>query len=122
MQPRILIVDDNQDTVFVLNEYFNDEGFQSQYAGTGRDALRKFRTSRPEILVTDYLLPDIDGVTLVNQCRALSPHLKVIYITGVDIIRKNRALRPGPDCKVIQKPARPREIVAMMKAMLLSDT
>ncbi len=115
---RILVVEDHKETAVVLNDYFRAHDLSSEVALTGMEALEKFEADRHDLLVTDYTLPDTNGMALVAACRAISPSVKVIYITAVDLHRIDPLFKTGPACQVIDKPARPARILELIRKML----
>lgn len=115
---RILVVEDHKETALVLNDYFRAHDLNSHVALTGMDALEKFEAERHDLLVTDYTLPDTNGIALVAACRAISPSVKVIYITAVDLRGIDPLFKTGPDCQIIGKPARPGDILELIRKML----
>ncbi len=117
MKSKILIVEDHKDTAFVLKEYFDCEGYDSDVATTGKEALRKFKARKHDVIVTDYNLPDLNGLELAKQCRRIVDDVKIIFITGADILRSNPGLKTATKCKVVQKPVRPKEILKLVLGM-----
>lgn len=114
---KILIIEDNEDTALVLQEFFADVGFKADVAVTGREALQKFRKGRHQMLITDFMLPDTDGYSLVKKCKGIANDVKVIYLTGVDIGKNLSQVEVGADCQIIKKPARPGDILKMVHKM-----
>ena len=74
MPQRILVVDDDRQIVRLVSAYLEHAGFQTLTAYDGAAALRLARTERPDLIVLDLMLPDIDGADLTRTIRA-DPHL-----------------------------------------------
>ena len=115
---KLLIVEDHHETAAVLQEFFSASGLEADTAQSGRQAIEKFGAVRHDLIVTDYLLPDTNGVALVEACKRIHAGVKVVYITGADIVRKNPALKLGAKARVVEKPARPAAILEVIKEML----
>lgn len=81
---RVLIVDDDPAVVEVLKDFFTEAGYTTDTALTGRDALTLIQQTRPEVVLLDIRMPDIDGVEVLGRIRAAHPEIPVIMITGND--------------------------------------
>ncbi len=79
---RILIVDDELSILEVLKTLLSHEGHSITTSGDGKDALRKLKENVFDLLITDIRMPEIDGITLLQQARELQSHLAVIVITA----------------------------------------
>ena len=80
--PRILIVDDETMITNLFEISLNDEGFHAETANCGRDALEMFKRCDYDVVVTDIMMPDINGVNLVENIKKMKPEIAVIVITG----------------------------------------
>ena len=114
MKKTILIIEDNRETAFVLREYFQDNGFDSEVAINGKEAVEKFYKGSFDIVLTDFKLPDIDGQTVITKFRQTQPDLKVLFLTAY-----NLSLRDS-NTRVLEKPCRPQKILDTINKMLLS--
>jgi DNA-binding NtrC family response regulator len=79
---RILIVDDEKSIRDLLGQLCAREGHEVITAESVADALAHLKTSQLDLLITDIVMPRIDGLTLVRRARALQPGLVAIVITG----------------------------------------
>jgi len=79
---KILLIDDDDSITKVFGEYFETKGFLVQSANNGNDALSIFRSFNPDIIVSDIMMPGMDGLTLQEKIRDLNPEQKIILITG----------------------------------------
>jgi DNA-binding NtrC family response regulator len=95
--PRILIVDDNIGLAENIAEILEDQGFATQVAGSGEEALAATLDDAVGILITDFRLPGIDGAELVTRLRQRRGHLSAVVIsayndeTTIDTVKKARA-------------------------------
>lgn len=78
----ILIVDDEELLLRSCARILEHEGYAVLKAGRGREALDVMRRQRPDIVLTDLMLPDVDGMTLLREAKKLDPAMLVIMITG----------------------------------------
>jgi two-component system CheB/CheR fusion protein len=103
---RILIVDDNPDAVAVLAIALKRAGHETHHAGDGRTGLALVRTLRPDIVVLDIGLPEVDGFEVARQIRcdpALSA-TRIIALTGSGRQDDREAAREAGIDQVLLKP------------------
>ena len=79
---RILIVDDEEDIRDVLEMILEAEGYAIRLASNGDDALEQQREFQADVLITDIIMPEKDGITLIKQVREAFPETKIIAISG----------------------------------------
>jgi DNA-binding response OmpR family regulator len=79
---RILIVDDDRDYCEVLADVLNGAGFQSKACTTAGQALDLLHRDRFQALLTDAVMPDLSGVELVRRARALDSRLRCVVLSG----------------------------------------
>jgi DNA-binding NtrC family response regulator len=79
---KILIVDDELSIIEVLKSLLSHEGHSVVTSSDGKSALRNLKENVFDLLITDIRMPDIDGITLLQQARELQSHLAVIVITA----------------------------------------
>ncbi|HEX6941019.1 MAG TPA: sigma-54 dependent transcriptional regulator [Longimicrobiales bacterium] len=92
----VLLVDDEELLVKSCSRLLEHEGYQVLTAHRGRDALELVRRHRPDIVLTDLMLPDIDGMELLRETRRLDPQALVIMITGFATVDSSiEAIRAG---------------------------
>jgi two-component system response regulator AtoC len=78
----ILVVDDDEVTRQLLREVLQKEGFEVQLAGSGEEALRKFRRQAYPIVLSDIRMIELDGMGVLREVKRLSPRSAVILMTG----------------------------------------
>jgi len=79
---RILIVDDEPDIVEMLKTYFSDKGYDVLTAQQGADAVMIADFQRPDAMLLDILMPDMDGVKVLRAIRAMDPNIPVVMVSG----------------------------------------
>jgi DNA-binding response OmpR family regulator len=117
MQGLILVVDDESKIVKQAQDYLENSGFRVLAAGDGQTALAVARRDRPDLIVLDLNLPEMDGL---DVCRALrrESDVPIIMLTArVGEIDRLIGLELGAD-DYITKPFSPRELVARVRAVL----
>lgn len=80
---RILVADDAPAVLDVLDDVLTMEGHEVLRATTGSEALRRFQESRPELAILDIIMPDMDGLVVLDAIRRIDADLPVILITGL---------------------------------------
>ena len=95
MPYKVLVVDDEESIRTLIRITLSQEGRSVVTAACGKDAIAMFQTIRPNLTILDIDMPDIDGITVLRQIRALDPHAKIMIFTGGDspsVEREARAL------------------------------
>jgi len=81
--PRILIVDDDPNLLVLLAEQLKRDGFEVQTARDGEEALRRLKSSWPDLLVIDMMMPRMDGLTLAREIKSRAD-LPIIVLSAID--------------------------------------
>lgn len=103
--PRILIVDDYSDAAHIFKRGFELlTDFDVAVALSSRQALQYIQQKPVDLLIVDYLLPDMDGVILAAWVQTLYPQTKVILISGSGNIEQHPALHEASIYRVLGKP------------------
>ena len=84
---RILIAEDDRNTLSGLVEILQEEGYEVTGVDSGTKALRALERSRFDILLTDLKMPDVDGMELYENSRSLSPEMKTIVMTAFSSVK-----------------------------------
>ena len=79
---NILIIDDEKDVRVVLKEVLRRAGYDVTLAANGRDGLEKLAADGADMVITDVIMPGIDGVAMVQQIRETYPDMPIIVISG----------------------------------------
>jgi two-component system, OmpR family, response regulator len=117
-EARILVVDDEPSISDLLVTGLRFVGFDVRSAGTGVDALSVAAEFRPEIVVLDVMLPDVDGFEVCRQLRADGRRVGVVFLTARDATEdKVKGLTIGGD-DYVTKPFSLEEVVARVRAVL----
>ncbi len=122
--PKILIVEDEEHIRQLVTLYLEKEGFAVEVAADGRAALSKVNATKPDLVVLDLMLPEIDGWEVCRELRRspLTEALPIIMLTARDdLIDRILGLELGAD-DYLTKPFNPRELVARVRAVLRRTT
>jgi two-component system OmpR family response regulator len=115
---RILVVDDEPSIVDAVATALRYEGFAVDEARTGREALAAVAADEPDLIVLDWMLPDIEGIEVGRRLRAQGVRSAVLFLTAKDATEnKVEALRAGGD-DYVTKPFSLAEVVARVQAIL----
>ena len=115
---RILVVDDEPSIVDAVATALRYEGYEVDEASTGRDALATAVAAEPDLIVLDWMLPDIEGIEVGRRLRERGFRTAILFLTAKDATEnKVEALRAGGD-DYVTKPFSLAEIVARVQAIL----
>jgi DNA-binding response OmpR family regulator len=117
MASTILVVDDEKNIVQLARLYLGNEGFRVEAAYDGAQALEKARTVRPDLIVLDVMMPEMDGLSVCRELRKTSNVPIIILTARGDDVDRVVGLEIGAD-DYVTKPFNPRELVARVKAVL----
>ena len=116
-QQSILIVDDDREILRMLNRTLDLEGYAVDTAGDGRTALALLEERKPDLVILDIMMPDLDGFQVLDVIRQRS-NVPVIMLTArCEVTTVREALVLGAD-DYVRKPFGTRELVARVKAKL----
>ncbi|MDX6479290.1 MAG: two-component system, OmpR family, response regulator [Gaiellaceae bacterium] len=115
---RILVVDDEPSIVDAVATALRYEGFEVEEATTGREALAAVARAEPDLVVLDWMLPDIEGIEVGRRLREQGFKTAILFLTAKDAVEnKVDALRAGGD-DYVTKPFSLAEVVARTQAIL----
>ena len=114
VMPRVLLVDDDPAMLRLLEVNFRLDGFQISTATHGEEAIAAIRSSPPDVVVLDLMLPGIDGLEVHRRMRedpALAP-IPVVFLTG----RSVEDTEPPQGSSFVAKPFDPAALVELVRA------
>ncbi|MET9254199.1 response regulator transcription factor [Streptomyces sp. NPDC048182] len=115
---RVLVVDDEQSITELLSMALRYEGWQLRSAEDGEGALRAARAFRPDAVVLDMMLPDMDGLAVLGRLRRDLPDVPVLFLTARDAVEDRIAgLTAGGD-DYVTKPFSLEEVVARLRGLI----
>jgi len=114
---KILVVEDDESTVLFLKPELEHEGFETVVAMDGRVALEKFESEKPDLILLDVMLPELNGIEVLRRIRKTS-NVPVLLVTARnETIDKVSGLNTGAD-DYISKPFEIDELLARVNAVL----
>jgi len=115
---RILVVDDEQNIADLVSTALHYEGFEVSSVNNGRDAFNLAIKSRPQLMVLDVMLPDLDGFEVARRLRLEGHKIPILFLTARDTTEdKVRGLTLGGD-DYLTKPFSLEELAARVRAIL----
>jgi two-component system OmpR family response regulator len=115
---RVLVVDDEATLAELVSMALRLEGWEVRSAGDGLSAVRTARDFRPDAVVLDVMLPDIDGYEVLRRMRADTPALPVLFLTAKDAVEDRIAgLTAGGD-DYVTKPFSLEEVTLRLRALM----
>ena len=117
MPRKILVVDDEARVVRLVRTYLEGAGFEVVAAYDGEEALRVFRSERPDLVVLDLMLPKMDGLDVARAMHRISNTPIIMLTAKAEETDRLVGLELGADDYVV-KPFSPRELVARVRAVL----
>ncbi len=117
MARKILIADDEQAILDTVGAYLQQEGYDVLAARDGREALYRFRDERPDLVILDVMMPELDGWSVARAIRKESD-VPLLFLTArADDVDQVMGLEIGAD-EYVTKPFSPRVVVARVRALL----
>ena len=113
----ILVVDDEKRLVSLVESYLTQEGYRVATAYNGREALTVARREKPDLIILDVMMPEMDGYAFMRAHRAEQDTPIILLTARVDDDEKILGLELGAD-DYVTKPFRPRELTARVRAVL----
>ena len=116
-RPRVLVVDDEQVIADTLARILDMNGYEAAAAYSGLSAVESARTLRPDLMLSDVMMPDIDGIEAAIRVRDFLPSCKVLLFSGhaatAELLECARTR--GHDFEILAKPVHPAELLAKLK-------
>ncbi|MCB0446199.1 MAG: response regulator transcription factor [Gelidibacter sp.] len=117
---KILLVDDEPDILEIVGYNLSSEGYQVITAENGVEAVKKAKKERPQLIILDVMMPDMDGIEACEQIRKI-PDLSDVIITFLTARGEDYSQMAGFDAGAddyITKPIKPKVLVSKVKALL----
>jgi len=119
---RIMVVDDETSLTDLLRMALRYEGWEVRTAANGMSAVRLAKEFRPDAIVLDIMLPDIDGLEVLQRIRATGAEMPVLFLTAKDSLEDRIAgLTAGGD-DYVTKPFSLEEVVARLRGLIRRST
>jgi two-component system, OmpR family, response regulator len=115
---RVLVVDDEPSLAELLSSVLRFEGWEVQTAADGQGAIRAARDFRPDAVILDVMLPDLDGLDVLRRLRQEQPQVCVLFLTARDAVEDRvGGITAGGD-DYVTKPFSIEEVLARLRGLL----
>ena len=115
---KILLAEDDNDMRRFLVKALENAGFQVSPHDNGKSAYQRLREEPFELLLTDIVMPEMDGIELARRATEIDPELKVMFITGFAAVALNAAAQAPKEAKILSKPFHLRDLVNEVDRLL----
>jgi len=117
---RILLAEDDESMRLYLGRALERVGYHVTSVDRGTAAVPLIEAERFDLLLTDIVMPEMDGIELAQKAATIAPEMRVMFITGFAAV----ALKAGkktPDAKVLSKPFHLRDLVAEVDRLFQTE-
>jgi len=115
---RILLAEDDESMRGFLARALAKAGYEVSAFANGKDAYDGLQRERFALLLTDIVMPQMDGIELARLASAHNPKLKIMFITGFAAVTLNTGARPPKDARVLSKPFHLKDLVREIGRLL----
>ena len=117
---RILLAEDDESMRHYLTRALERVGYSVVSVDRGTAAVPLIESGNFDLLLTDIVMPEMDGIELAQKAALLAPDIRVMFITGFAAVAL-KAGRKAPDAKVLSKPFHLKDLVAEVERMFQSE-
>lgn len=118
VKPKVLVADDERVIADTLAIILNQCGFEATAVYSGEKAVETARTWRPDMLISDVIMTDLNGIDAAIQIREILPACKILLFSGqaatADLL--DRARGQGHEFEILAKPVHPQDLVARLRS------
>src|SRR5271156_5767621 len=115
---KILLAEDDNDMRRFLVKALQNAGYDVTSFDNGLSAFNRLREEPFELLLTDIVMPEMDGIELARRATELDPDIKVMFITGFAAVALNPDNNAPPQAKILSKPFHLKDLVNEVQRML----
>jgi len=115
---KILLAEDDNDMRRFLGKALQNAGFNVASFDNGLAAYQRLREEPFELLLTDIVMPEMDGIELARRATELDPDIKVMFITGFAAVALNPDNNAPPQAKILSKPFHLKDLVNEVTRLL----
>jgi CheY-like chemotaxis protein len=116
-KPRILVADDERVIADTLAMILNQSGFEARAVYSGEGALELAESFQPDMLISDVIMADLNGIDAAIRIRKLLPGIKILLFSGqaatADLLEKAR--KDGYEFDILAKPVHPQDLLARLR-------
>ncbi len=115
-KPRVLVVDDERVIADTLAIILNQHGYDASAVYTGTGAVERARSVKPDLIISDVIMPDMNGIEAAIRIRKFLPSCKILLFSGqaatADLLENARA--QGHEFEILAKPVHPQDLLAKL--------
>ena len=115
---KIILAEDDDDMRRFLVKALEKAGHHVTAFGEGASAFEEIKQTTFDLLLTDIVMPEMDGIELARRASELDPDIKIMFITGFAAVALNSDSEAPKNAKVLAKPVHLRELVSEVNKML----
>ena len=115
---KILLAEDDNDMRRFLVKALQNAGYDVASYDNGHSAYNRLREEPFELLLTDIVMPEMDGIELARRATELDPEIKVMFITGFAAVALNPDSAAPKNAKILSKPFHLRDLVNEVQRLL----
>ncbi len=116
-KPKVLVVDDEQIIADTLAKILDLNGYDASAVYTGTSAVETARTTQPDLIISDVIMPDMNGIEAAIRIREFLPDCKILLFSGqaatADLLESARV--KGHEFEILAKPVHPADLLAKLK-------
>jgi CheY-like chemotaxis protein len=116
-KPKVLVVDDERVIADTLAIILNQHGYDASAVYTGNEAVQKARSTHPDLVISDVIMPDMNGIEAAIHIRNFLPTCKILLFSGqaatADLLESARA--QGHEFEILAKPVHPQDLLAKLR-------
>ena len=116
-KPKVLVADDERVIADTLAMILNQSGFNARAVYSGENALELASTFEPDMLISDVIMDDLNGIDAAIRIRELLPRIKILLFSGqaatADLLEKARA--QGYEFEILAKPVHPQDLLTKLR-------
>ena len=117
VKPKVLVADDERVIADTLAMILNQSGFDARAVYSGEKALDLASTFQPDMLISDVIMADLNGIETAIRIRELLPQIKILLFSGqaatADLLEKARAR--GYEFEILAKPVHPQDLLSRLR-------
>ncbi len=114
---RVLVVDDERVIADTLAIILNQHGYDASAVYTGTAAVERARSVRPDLIISDVIMPDMNGIEAAIHIRRFLPECKILLFSGqaatADLLENARAR--GHEFEILAKPVHPQDLLTKLR-------
>jgi CheY-like chemotaxis protein len=116
-KPRVLVVDDERVIADTLAIILGQNGFEASAVYSGNEAVKRARDTHPDLLISDVIMEDMNGIEAAIKIRQMLPSCKILLFSGqaatADLLENAR--KEGHEFEILAKPVHPQDLLAKIK-------